>query len=277
MDRPSMSFFEVKDLSMVFGGLTALSQVSLSVEQGSIVAVIGPNGAGKTTLFNCITGLYKPTTGSIHFKGREVLGKSPHQIAALGIGRTFQNIELFSKMSTLDNLLLGRHLHMKTGVWTGSTFFNRGSRAAKEEIAHRHKVEEIIDFLDLQHARDRFVGGLPYGVQKKVELGRALAMEPELLLLDEPVAGMNLEEKQDLIFWLGDIQEEFGVTLLIIEHDMRLVMEISNQIMVLNYGEPIAYGPPQQVQNHPEVLKAYLGDQSPDLEPAGPDGEAANA
>ncbi|KMY66624.1 ABC transporter [Desulfocarbo indianensis] len=269
-----MSFFQVKDLSMIFGGLTALSQVSLEMDQGSIVAVIGPNGAGKTTLFNCITGLYKPSSGSVRFKGREIVGRRPHQIAALGIGRTFQNIELFSKMTTLDNLLLGRHLHMRTGVWSGATFFRRGSRAAKEEIAHRKKVEEIIDFLDLQHARDRFVGGLPYGVQKKVELGRALAMEPELLLLDEPVAGMNLEEKQDLIFWLGDIQAEYGITLLVIEHDMRLVMEVSDQIMVLNYGQPIAYGSPQEVQNHPEVLKAYLGDQAPDADDGG---EAAHA
>jgi len=259
---------------MVFGGLTALSQVSLELDQGSIVAVIGPNGAGKTTLFNCITGLYRPSSGSVRFKGREIVGRKPHQIAALGIGRTFQNIELFSKMTTLDNLLLGRHLHMRTGVWSGATFFRRGSRAAKEETAHRKKVEEIIDFLELQHARDRFVGGLPYGVQKKVELGRALAMEPELLLLDEPVAGMNLEEKQDLIFWLGDIQTEYGISLLVIEHDMRLVMEVSDQIMVLNYGQPIAYGSPREVQNHPEVLKAYLGDQAPQADDGG---EAAHA
>ncbi len=263
-----MSFFEVNDLTMTFGGLTALSGVSLSLDKGSIAAVIGPNGAGKTTLFNCVFGLYKPTSGSIRFKDQELVGKRPHQMAALGLGRTFQNIELFKKMTTLDNLLLGRHLHMKTGVLSGSTFFRRGSRAAAEEIAHRHKVEEIIDFLDLQSARNRYVGGLPYGTQKKVELGRALCMEPELLLLDEPVAGMNLEEKQDLMIWLKDIQEVFGVTLLIIEHDMRLVMEISQRILVLNFGQPIALGAPDEVQNHPEVLKAYLGEDHAGVEAA---------
>jgi branched-chain amino acid transport system ATP-binding protein len=255
-----MSFFAVQDLTITFGGLTALDGVSFSVEQGSIFAVIGPNGAGKTTLFNCITGLYRPQQGSIRFQGTELIGKKPHQIAALGVGRTFQNIELFSKMTTMDNILLGRHLHMKTGVFRGSTFWRRSSPAAAEEIAHRRKVEEIIDFLELQAARDRMVGGLPYGIQKKVELGRALAMEPKLLLLDEPVAGMNLEEKQDLMIWLKDIQEVLGITLLIIEHDMRLVMEISDQVLVLNYGRPIAHGTPAQVQNHPEVLKAYLGE-----------------
>ncbi|MBI5522941.1 MAG: ABC transporter ATP-binding protein [Desulfarculus sp.] len=256
-----MSFFEVKDLTMTFGGLTALSGVSLSLEQGSISAVIGPNGAGKTTLFNCIFGLYRPTSGQVSFKGQSLIGQKPHRIAKLGLGRTFQNIELFAKMTTMDNLLLGRHLHMKSGVLSGSTFFRRGSQAAAEETAQRRKVEEIIDFLDLQSARNRYVGGLPYGIQKKVELGRALCMEPELLLLDEPVAGMNLEEKQDLMIWLKDIQEVLGVTLLIIEHDMRLVMEVSQQVLVLNYGQPIACGTPDEVQNHPEVLKAYLGEQ----------------
>ncbi len=264
-----MAFFAVENLTMTFGGLTALDHVSLEVAKGSITAVIGPNGAGKTTLFNCVSGLYRPSAGRIVFKDQDLVGKRPHQIAALGVGRTFQNIELFSRMTTMDNLLLGRHLHMKAGVVSGSTFFHRGSRAAREEIAHRAKVEEIIDFLDLQSARDRFVGGLPYGTQKKVELGRALCTEPELLLLDEPVAGMNLEEKSDLLFWLQDIKEVYGVTLLIIEHDMRVVMEISDHVMVLNYGEPIADGTPQQVQNHPEVLKAYLGEQDQGLEAAG--------
>jgi branched-chain amino acid transport system ATP-binding protein len=259
-----MPFFEVDNLSMIFGGLAALDSVSLKLEPGSISAVIGPNGAGKTTLFNCITGLYRPTSGRVVFKDTDITGRKPYRIAAMGLGRTFQNIELFDKMTTMDNLLLGRHLHMKTGVWSGSTFFRRGSAAAREEIAHREKVEEIIDFLELHAARDRFVGGLPYGTQKKVELGRALAMEPELLLLDEPVAGMNLEEKQDLMIWLGDIQEEYGVTLLVIEHDMRLVMEISQEIMVLNYGRTIARGRPAEVQSHPEVLKAYLGEEGAD-------------
>ncbi len=256
-----MPFFAVHNLSMIFGGLTALGGVSLEVGQGTIFAVIGPNGAGKTTLFNCISGLYRPTRGRIVFQDQRIDGKRPHQIAALGIGRTFQNIELFSKMTTMDNLLLGRHLHMKSGVLAGSLFFRRGSRAAREEIAHRQKVEEIIDFLDLQHARDRRVGELPYGTQKIVELGRALATEPRILLLDEPVAGMNLEEKQDLIIWLKDIQEEFGTTLIIIEHDMRVVMEISQEVVVINFGQVIAHGSPGEVQNHPEVLKAYLGER----------------
>ena len=256
-----MSFFEAQDLTMTFGGLTALSGVSLRLDEGSISAVIGPNGAGKTTLFNCIFGLYRPTGGEVSFKGQRLTGLKPHRVAAMGLGRTFQNIELFAKMTTLDNLLLGRHLHMRGGVLAGASFFRRGAKAAVEEIAHRRKVEEIIDFLDLQWARNRHVGALPYGIQKKVELGRALCMEPQLLLLDEPVAGMNLEEKQDLMIWLKDIQEVLGVTLLIIEHDMRLVMEVSQQVLVLNYGQAIACGTPSEVQNHPEVLKAYLGEQ----------------
>ncbi len=256
-----MAFFEVKDLTISFGGLTALSDVSLALEQGQVGAVIGPNGAGKTTLFNCIFGLYRPQRGQVIYQGQDLVGKHPHQIAALGLGRTFQNIELFAKMSTLDNLLLGRHLHMRSGVLSGSTFWRRGSRAAAEEIAHRAKVEEIIDFLDLQSARSRPVGALPYGIQKKVELGRALCLEPKLLLLDEPVAGMNLEEKQDLMIWLKDIQEVYGITVLIIEHDMRLVMEVSESITVLNFGQVIAQGDPALVQSHPEVLKAYLGEE----------------
>ena len=255
-----MSFFQVQDLTMTFGGLSALTGVSLCLEQGSISAVIGPNGAGKTTLFNCIFGLYRPTSGQVFFQGRRLTGLKPHRIARQGLGRTFQNLELFAKMTTMENLLLGRHLHMPGGVLAGCTFWRRGSAAARQEVAHRRKVEEIIDFLDLQHARHRQVGGLPYGTQKKVELGRALCMEPKLLLLDEPVAGMNLEEKQDLMIWLKDIQEVLGVTLLIIEHDMRLVMEVSQRVLVLNYGQAIAWGTPQEVQDHPEVLKAYLGE-----------------
>ncbi|ADK85077.1 ABC transporter related protein [Desulfarculus baarsii DSM 2075] len=256
-----MPIFEIKNLSMVFGGLTALDNVSLSVEKGSTTAVIGPNGAGKTTLFNCISGLYKPSSGEVVFKGQRLTDKKPHQIANLGVGRTFQNIELFNNMTTLENLMLGRHMHMKTGLWASCTWWRRGSKACRLEIDHRARVERIIDFLDLQSARNRFVGGLPYGTQKVVELGRALATEPELLLLDEPVAGMNLEEKQDLLFWLQDIKDQFGVTLLIIEHDMRVVMEISDKVMVLNYGKPIAYGAPDEVQKNPDVLAAYIGDE----------------
>jgi branched-chain amino acid transport system ATP-binding protein len=177
-----------------------------------------------------------------------------------GIARTFQNIELFSRMTTMENLMLGRHIHIKTGVLGGATFFRRKSKAALEEIQHRERVEQIIDLLDLQAARNQFVGGLPYGTQKLIELGRALALEPELLLLDEPSAGMNTEEKQDLIFWIKDIQDELGVTILLIEHDMKMVMDISDRILAINFGKFITEGIPEQVQKHPEVLKAYLGE-----------------
>jgi branched-chain amino acid transport system ATP-binding protein len=253
-------FFSIDSLRISFGGLIAVDDVSLNVKQGSIFSIIGPNGAGKTTIFNCISGLYKPDSGEVIFKGENIVGLKPHRVAQKGIARTFQNIELFSRMTTMENLMLGRHLHMKTGILTGSTFFRRGSRAAQEEIAHRERVEQIIDLLDLQSARKQFVGGLPYGTQKLIELGRALALEPELLLLDEPSAGMNSEEKQDLIFWIKDIQDELGVTILLIEHDMKMVMDISDRILVINFGKPIAEGGPEEVQGHPEVLKAYLGE-----------------
>ena len=252
--------FSVDRLSISFGGLVAVNRVSFKVEPGTIFSIIGPNGAGKTTVFNCISGLYKPDAGAIVFKSENITGLKPHHIAQKGIARTFQNIELFSRMTTMENLMLGRHIHMRTGVWSGSTFFRRGSRAAQEEITHRERVEEIIDHLDLQAARNQFVGGLPYGTQKLIELGRALALEPELLLLDEPSAGMNSEEKQDLIFWIKDIQDELGVTILLIEHDMKMVMDISDRILAINFGKPITEGVPTEVQKHPEVLKAYLGE-----------------
>jgi len=249
-------FFSVHDLKIAFGGLTAVDNISFEVAKGSIFSIIGPNGAGKTTIFNCISGLYTPDSGKIVFKGEDIIGLRPHKIAMKGIARTFQNIELFSRMTTMENLMLGRHIHIKTGVLSGATFFRRKSPAAREEIKHRERVEQIIDLLDLQSARNQFVGGLPYGTQKLIELGRALALEPKLLLLDEPSAGMNTEEKQDLIFWIKDIQDVLGVTILLIEHDMKVVMDISDRILAINFGKFIT----EEVQKHPEVLKAYLGE-----------------
>ncbi|MEA3359797.1 MAG: ABC transporter ATP-binding protein [Thermodesulfobacteriota bacterium] len=255
-----MTFFKVNNLSISFGGLDALKGITFEVRKGTIFSIIGPNGAGKTTLFNCINGIYRPGTGRIIFKDREIQGKKPDRIARWGIGRTFQNIELFTYMNTMENLMLGRHTFMKTGLFRGALMWGRRSFAGREEVAHRQKVEEIIDLLDLQSVREKLVGGLPYGTQKQVELGRALALEPELLLLDEPSAGMNSEEKQDMIFWVKDIQDDLGVTILMIEHDMKMVMDISDRVLAINFGKPIIEGTPSEVQQHPEVMKAYLGE-----------------
>ena len=253
-------FFKIENLTVRFGGLVAVDDVSFTMEEGKIFSIIGPNGAGKTTIFNCISGIYKPSAGTIYFKNKKITGLKPHQVARRGIARTFQNIELFSHMTTMENLMLGRHVHMKSGVWSSAVLFSSKSRVAREEIQHRERVENIIDLLDLQSARDHFVGALPYGKQKLVELGRALALEPKLLLLDEPSAGMNSEEKGDLIFWIKDIQEELGVTILMIEHDMKMVMDISDRIHAMNFGKTITEGKPAEVASHPEVLKAYLGE-----------------
>ena len=255
------SILKIENLTISFGGIKALNNVNFEVKKGSIYSIIGPNGAGKTTIFNCISGIYPPDTGKIFFKGEEITYFKPYQVAKKRIARTFQNIELFSHMSTMDNLMLGRHIHMKTGVWRGATFIYKGSKPAKEEIKHREKVEEIIDFLELQAARNQFVINLPYGTRKLVELGRALALEPEVILLDEPSAGMNMEEKGDLIFSVQDIRDDLGITVLLVEHDMNLIMDISDRILALNFGERIAEGLPEEIQKHPEVLKAYLGEE----------------
>jgi branched-chain amino acid transport system ATP-binding protein len=248
---------EVKKIFLNFGGVMALHDVDLTVHTGELVSVIGPNGAGKTSLLNCITGYYHPQKGQILFNGEEITGQHPHEITKKGIGRTFQNIELFPGMTVLANMLLARHLYCDYGIGK-ATIFSKSVR--KKEVYHRQVLEELIDFLEMQPIRKKPVGSLPYGLRKRVELGRALALEPKLLVLDEPFAGMTLEEKEDMVRFLIELNSAWGQTMILVEHDMSVVMSISQQIMVLNFGEKIAEGPPEVVQNHPEVIKAYLGE-----------------
>lgn len=247
---------KIQDATLKFGGITALSNINIEVEKGSLHAVIGPNGAGKTSLMNMISGVYKPYSGQILFNDQVISTRKPFEIAEMGIGRVFQNVELFDELTVFDNILLGRHLKVKYGVLSAGLFFGK---ARKEEIKHREKCEEIIEFLEMEEIRYERVGVLPFGLRKKVELARALAMEPSLLLLDEPVAGMNSEEKEDLIRYVMDIYEETDTTILLIEHDMQIVMKISDKVSVLNFGELIAEGTPEEVQNNPAVIDAYLG------------------
>ncbi|SEB46927.1 amino acid/amide ABC transporter ATP-binding protein 1, HAAT family [Nitratireductor aquibiodomus] len=247
---------DVKNVSLSFGGVKAITDISLNVLKGEIRAIIGPNGAGKTSMLNVINGFYTPQEGTIIFRGKERRSMKPHQAVGQGIARTFQNVALFKGMSTLDNIMAGRSVRMKRNI--GWQMLWRGP-ALREEIEHREKVEEIIDFLEIQYIRRTPVGKLPYGLQKRVELGRALAMEPTLLLLDEPMAGMNLEEKEDMSRFIIDVNQQRGTTIALIEHDMGVVMDLSDRVVVLDYGKKIADGPPDEVKNNQNVIDAYLG------------------
>ena len=262
-DSPSTSsgrtegvLLSAKNLSVRFGGVLAVNNVSFDVKQGEVFTLIGPNGAGKTTVFNLISRIYTPTTGEIAYLGKKLTDQPPHKIASLGIARTFQNIELFEHATVLHNLLIGRHTHHTSGLWS-ELLFTRKTRQA--EIDARRKVEEVIEFLDLQHHRDSLVAGLPYGVRKVVELARALCTEPKLLLLDEPSSGLNVEETDDMAFWIQDIKHELGITVLMVEHDMTLVSKVSDRVLAMNQGEVLAMGTPREVQMDPGVIEAYLG------------------
>ncbi len=256
-----MAHFKIENLSISFGGLKAVNNVSFNVEKNTIFSIIGPNGSGKTTIFNLISGIYSPDNGRVLLEDENLIGYLPDKIARRGVARTFQNIELLTNATVMDNLMLGRHIHMKTGIWSGATMWGRRSKTAREEVENREIVEGIVDFLELQSVRDQFVANLPYGKRKLVELGRALALEPTVLLLDEPSAGMNTEEKEDLNIWIKDIKEDYRVTILLIEHDMNMIMGISDRIFAMNQGEKIVEGTPEEVQSHPQVIEAYLGEE----------------
>jgi branched-chain amino acid transport system ATP-binding protein len=248
----------VDSVSLSFGGVNALTNVGFEVRKGEIFSIIGPNGAGKTSMLNCVSGRYHPQRGSIAFEGKEITDKTPSYRSQLGIARSFQNIALFKGMTVLDNLLIGRHIHMKCGWLLGGLYFGP---CKKEEIAHRKFVEDIIDFLEIEHIRKKVVGTLAYGLQKRVELARALALDPKLILLDEPMAGMNLEETEDMVRFILDINQERGVTVVLVEHDMGVVMDISDHVVVLDFGQRIGFGTPEEVQKNPDVVRAYLGDE----------------
>ena len=260
----SAALLSIENISLRFGGLKALSDVSFHVRPGELFSIIGPNGAGKTSMLNCISGRYSPTEGRVRFDGEDVTRLKPNRRAAIGIGRTFQNLALFHHMSVLDNIMVGRHHLLKNNFLTGALYWIGG--AQKEELEHRRKVEEVIDFLDIQHVRKATAGTLSYGLRKRVELARAVALEPKLILLDEPMAGMNLEEKEDMARYIVDLNEEWGMTIIMIEHDMGVVMDISHRVMVLDFGRKIAEGLPAEVLANEHVRKAYLGEEDPLLE-----------
>ncbi len=248
---------QIEQVSKRFGGVQALGRVSLEVQKGKILSIIGPNGAGKTTLVNCINGLFHPEEGRIVLDGTDITRLRPPRVAALGVARTFQNIALFKGMTVLDNLMLGRHIHMTNGVFRSIFYWGTGRR---QEVEHRKVVEDIIDFLEIEAVRKRVVGSLPYGLQKRVELGRALALHPKVLLLDEPMGGMNIEEKEDMARFILDVNDAWGTTIVLIEHDMGVVMDISDRIAVLDMGQTIAEGTREEVRTNPQVIKAYLGE-----------------
>jgi branched-chain amino acid transport system ATP-binding protein len=248
---------QVEGLTLAFSGLVALSNVSFDVHEGELLAIIGPNGAGKTSIFNCLNGVYRPRAGRMRFLDHDLSRLRPHEIARLGIARVFQSVELFPGMTVADNLMLGRHHLMAAGLLADALWLGP---ARREEVRHRRRVEEVIDFLEMESIRDHVVAALPYGLQKRVQLGRALAMEPKVLLLDEPVAGMNLEETEDVARFILDVQEALGITQILVDHDMAVVMDIADRVIVLDFGRKIAEGTPEEIRRNPDVARAYLGE-----------------
>lgn len=252
-----MTFFKASNISIEFGGIRAVDEISFEVNQGEIYTIVGPNGAGKTTIFNIISRIYNPTEGRIEFEGRGITHIPTHQVVKKGIARTFQNIELFDHATVLQNLLVGRHIHRKSNLLSEMLFLRS---ARLKELHHRRKVEDVIDFLDLQHYRDQKIANLPYGIRKIVELGRALCTEPKMLLLDEPASGLNVDETEDMSFWIEDIKKLLGITVIMVEHNMSLVATVSDRVLAINYGKFLAEGTPRQIQENAEVIKAYLGE-----------------